>query len=105
MSDPNAVTEVEFAVWERELHERAAADKERNAWKSAGPKGTEHLIVRILQLEDALFLKQVALEAVAEMLNDRARDLKLARREVAVLDRMVQALLAESAAPRLRAAA
>ena len=68
--DPNYVDQATWDRWDRERVERARQDLERNAWQTAGPKGTDHLLERIAELEDALYLKQVALEGMATLLQE-----------------------------------
>ena len=73
--------------WEAERLERAAADLKDTAWMNAGPKGTEHLLERIVELEDRLYVKQVALECALELIERRAREHARSLELVGVVER------------------
>lgn len=77
----------EHRAIERENREKPAKKADR----------TERLAERIAELEDALYLKQVVLEGVAELLNAKIAELR-------AVDQMLNDMVAEARAKQRRPA-
>jgi hypothetical protein len=89
------VSQAEWDQWKTERIERARASRERDAWMTAGPKGTDHLLARIEELEDRLYVTQVVLESCAQLLTAKCEQIR-------AFDRMLNEMVQESVAKRER---
>lgn len=92
MSASQRVEQQEWDQWEAERIERAAADRECTAWQNPKPD-PGYLVARISDLEDSLYLKQAMLGSMAALVNEKARELRIARHRANRAEDVLQSVL------------
>ena len=89
-NDPNYVPQEGWDAWEAERVERARADVDRTAWQNGRTAAsTDDLTDQILALEERLYVRGVLLESAAQLIEWQ-------RQDIAFLEDLVAALVAES---------